>query len=155
MHINMVGEGTEACVLDRIRQGGGVVDHVNVGGVVVVNLVFELLHVVDGHDVDAGSGGQVIDWSQAFRREVGSVVLVDLVAKDANVLAALFGQVGKVENADASRIVRGDVVVDVHVLRVFDFIAVNVVLGAVAAHDHVVGLSDVKARVRCAPGNRI
>src|SRR5262249_48219755 len=58
--------------------------------------------------------------------------------------AALLGKAGKVEHAQAAGVFGGDVVIDIHVLGVFDFVAVHVVFGAVAAHHHVIGLPDVE-----------
>ena len=54
MQINLLGEGAVARILD-LTQIGVVPDHINVGGVVVVDLVLKDLHVVDGHNEHAGS----------------------------------------------------------------------------------------------------
>ena len=49
----MLGERTVPRILD-LSQIGVVADHIDVGGVVVVDLVLKHLHVVDGHNEHAG-----------------------------------------------------------------------------------------------------
>src|SRR5437667_4958025 len=95
------------------------------------------------------------DGPQALGREVGSVVVVNLVAEGADVLAALLGQRGQVEDPQSSGVVSGDVIVDVYVLRVFDLVSIYVVLGAIAAHHHVLRLSNVETGVHRAFGDGI
>src|SRR5215472_5153884 len=137
MQVYVFREGTKAGVFD-FAQAGVVFDHVDVGGVVVVDLVAEDLHVVDGHHVHASARGQMVNSAQALGREIRGVVFVDLVVKNADILAALLGQIGQVEDAQPAGVVHGDVFVDIDVLGVLHFVTVHVIFGAIAAHDHVV-----------------
>ena len=146
MQIHLLGERTITHILD-LAQFRVVLDHVDVGGVVIVDLVLKDLHVVDGHDVHARSGRQVINVSYALGCKVGDVVVVNLVAEDAHVLASLLGQAGQIEDTQSAGIVDGNVVVDIHVLGVFHFVSIHVVLSAIAAHDHVLRLSNVEAGI--------
>jgi hypothetical protein len=75
--------------------------------------------MMNGHNVDAGSGRQMIDCAQALGRKVCGVVGKNVVAENANVAATLPGQVRRIENAQAAGVVGGDVVIDVDVLGVF------------------------------------
>src|SRR5947207_10154086 len=95
------------------------------------------------------------DGPQALGRKVGSVVVINLVAEGADVLAALLGQRGQVEDCQSAGVVGGDVVVDVYMLRVFNLVSIHVVLGAIAAHHHVLGLSNVEAGIHRAFGDGV
>ena len=63
-------------------------------------------------------------------------------------MSSLLREIGQVENSNTSRVVRGDIVIDIDVLGILDFIAVDVVFRPITPHHNVVGLSDVETRVR-------
>ena len=118
-------------------------------GRVTVEPVVEDVDVAVGHDHDAhalrNDGDHV-----ALRREVGRVVVHHLVVEDADVVAALYRQIGEIENQDTPGVVGRDVVVNVGAEGVLDLDAGDVVLGAAVAHDDVLALADIDAGIRCA-----
>jgi len=142
---DLLGDGRGSSFLNAVADAGLVVDQEDVDGVVVLNFVFEDFDILDGHDVDAGSSGEIVNGAEAFGCEVGCVVVNDLIVVDPDVFAALTRKIGEIEDADAAGVVGHDVVVDVGVFGVFDLESVDVVFGAIAAEDDVFGLADVNA----------
>src|SRR5712692_190163 len=135
-----VGEGL---IVDR----SFVMNDVDVDGVVVLNFVVKGFDVANREDVHAGARRKIVNRPEALRREVGGIVVEQLIVEDADVAAALAREIRKIEDAHASGVVSGDVFVGVHVLGVLDFEAVDVGFNTVAAKDDVFGLTDINAGV--------
>src|SRR5690606_22500057 len=124
-----------------------------VGGPRGDDLAAEDLDVVVGHDHHARAGRHR-GHRRALATEVVVVVGDDAVVEHARGVPGL-RQVGHVEHQDAPGIPGGDVVVHVRADAVLDLDPGHVLLGAVAAHHHVLRLADVDAGVGGADHHRV
>jgi len=152
---NLLSDGRRRGGFDAVAYTGFEMNQKNIEAVVALNFVAEGFDVLDSHDVDAGASGEIVDGTEAFGSEVGCVVVHDLIVEYANVFAALARKIRKIENAYAASVVGHDVVIDVGVFGIFDFEAVHVELGAIAAENYIFGLADVEARISRAAGDGI
>ena len=120
----------------------------DVGRVVVADAIVENFDLIVGIDDDSRARRNA-RYGSTRNCKVRGVVAVNVVVENAGGVAAL-GNAWHVEHQDAASVVIGDVVIYIGANGVLNFYACDVIFGPIIAHDHLAGLSDVNACVRCA-----